>query len=72
MVTALDHGLSGLGLSSVWGQCLVFWARHVTLPLPRALHPDVQMGTGKLKYLGLPCVGLASHSGWAEGGWGVE
>ena len=46
MVSALDSGLSGPGLSPGWGHCVVFLGK--TLYFHSAsLHPGVQMGTSK-------------------------
>ena len=56
MVSALDSGVSVLGLCPGWGHCLGFLGK--TLYSPSAsFYPGGQMGTGN---------GLASHP------WGVE
>ena len=47
MASALDPGLSSLGLSPGWGFCVVFLGK--TLYSHRAsLHPSAQMGTRNL------------------------
>ena len=59
MVSVLNSGLSGPGLSPGQGHCVVLLGK--TLYSHRAsLHPGVQMGTSML---GVPCDGLASHPG---------
>ena len=46
MVSALDSGSSGLGLSPGWSHCVVFLGKTL-YSHSASLHPGVQMGTGK-------------------------
>ena len=46
MVSALDSGLGGLGLSPGWGHCVVFLGKTL-YSHSASLHPGVQMGTSK-------------------------
>ena len=46
MVSALDSGLSGLGLSPGCGHCVVFLGKTL-YSHSVSLHPGVQMGTSK-------------------------
>ena len=46
MAGALDSGLSGPGLSPVWGHCVVFLGKTL-YSHSSSLHPGVQMGTSK-------------------------
>ena len=66
MVSALDSGSTGPGLSPGWVILLCSWARHFTLTLP--LSTQELMGTSKLsgkpdEMLGGYHDGLASHPG---------
>ena len=47
MVSALDSGASGLGLSPGRGHCVVFLGKTL-YSHSASLHPGVQMGTGEL------------------------
>ena len=46
MVSALDSGSSGPGLSPSWGHCVVFLDKTL-YSHSASLHPGVQMGTSK-------------------------
>ena len=46
MVSALDSGSSGLGLSPGWSHCVVFLGKTL-YSHSASLHPGVQMGTSK-------------------------
>ena len=46
MVSALDSGLGGPGLSPGWGNCVVFLGKTL-YSHSASLHPGVQMGTSK-------------------------
>ena len=46
MVSALDSGLGGPGLSPGWGHCFVFLGKTL-YSHSASLHPGVQMGTSK-------------------------
>ena len=46
MAGALDSGLSGPGLSPVWGHCVVFLGKKL-YSHSASLHSGVQMGTSK-------------------------
>ena len=61
MVSVLNSGLSGPGLSPGQGHCVVFLGKTL-YSRSASLHPGVQMGTSKYAG-GNPCDGLASHPG---------
>ena len=46
MVSALDSGLGGPGLSPGWGNCVVFLGKTL-YSQSASLHPGVQMSTSK-------------------------
>ena len=60
MVSALDSGSGGLGLSPGRGHCVVFLGKTL-YSHSASLHPGVQMGTSN--ELGVTCDVLASHPG---------
>ena len=61
MVSVLNSGLSGPGLSPGQGHCVVFLGETL-YSHSASLHPGVQMVTSKCAG-GNPCDGLASHPG---------
>ena len=54
MVSALDSGASGLGLSLGWGQCVVFFGKTLTLTVP--LSTQVYVGTSEFNAGGNPAM----------------
>ena len=65
MVSALDSGASGPGLSPGRGHCVVFLSKTL-YSRGASLHPGVEMGTGEFNAGGQPCDGPASHPGGVE------
>ena len=61
MVSALNSGSGGPGLSPGQGHCVVFLGKTL-YSHSASLHPGVQMGTSKCAE-GNPTIGLASHPG---------
>ena len=59
MVSVLDSGLSGPGLSPGRGTALCSWTRHSPLIVPLS----TQVYKWVAATAGLPCDGLASHPG---------
>ena len=55
MVTALDSGASGPGLSPGRGHCVAFLGKTL-YSHSASLHPGVQMGTGELNAGGNPAM----------------
>ena len=66
MVSALDSGVSGLGLSPGWGHCVVFLGKTLLSPT-RCINGYQQIaGENLTNCRGVTCDGLASHPGEVE------
>ena len=55
MISALDSGVSGLGLSPGRGHCVVFLGKTLNSH-SASLHPGVKMGTGEFNAGGNPAM----------------
>ena len=55
MVSALNFGTSGPGLSPGWGHCVVFLGKTL-YSHSASLHPHINMGTGELNAGGNPAM----------------